>query len=91
MEGNFYWTVIVGLFSAGWILTAYIRDIRSQSIARISTLMNVLLDHNKLSIENPDIRKYFSQTASKNVDYFRTSRVLKDETFFKAKSFATQG
>lgn len=86
-RANLYWTVIVALVSAGWVLTSFFRDRASQSVERSGAIMNRLLEGDRLTIENPDIQKYLSEHALREEDYFRSPVVLNDLLFFKAKTY----
>ncbi|WP_298436780.1 hypothetical protein [Geobacter sp.] len=86
-EAKLYWTIIVAVVSAGWVVTAFVRDRISQSVERTSVIVNRLLDGDKLLIDNPDIQKYLSQNAARKEDYFRRHEALEDELFYKAKAY----
>lgn len=83
-----YWTIVVGVVSAGWAITAFIRDRASQSIERTSAMVTRLIEGDKLLLENPDIQKFISQNARQGEGYFRNEAVLGEEIFYKAKTYA---
>lgn len=56
-KATLYWTIVVGVVSAGWALIAFIRDRTSQSVERTSAMMGRLMEGDKLLIENPDIQR----------------------------------
>jgi len=87
-EAKFYWTIVVAIISAGWVLTVFIRDRVSQSIERTSAIITRVLEIDKLIIENPDIPKYLSRTATQKEQYFRSEAVLEEDLFYKAKTYA---
>jgi len=85
-EAKLYWTIVVGVLSAGWVVIAFIRDRISESVNRTSAMMNRLMEGDMLTIEHPEIQKYISQNAHRGVDYFRNETVLGEELFYKAKT-----
>ncbi|MDP1681417.1 MAG: hypothetical protein Q8L39_06540 [Burkholderiales bacterium] len=85
-EVNLYWTILVALISAGWIVTTFIRDRISQSLALSSALTSRLMEYDRLNLENPDIQKYISQHSAKAEEYFRSEQVLDEDLFYKAKT-----
>ena len=86
-EAKLYWTIVVAIISAGWVLAVFIRDRVTQSIERTSAITSHLLEIDKLIIDNPDIPKYLSKTAMQNEQYFRSEAVLEEHIFFKAKTY----
>ncbi|MBC8017883.1 MAG: hypothetical protein H7X83_05105 [Verrucomicrobia bacterium] len=76
-EARFYWTVVVAVVSAGWVVTAFIRDRASQAVDRSSAMVVRLLESDKLIIDNPSIQKYLSQNAGQDEEYFRNQTILK--------------
>jgi len=87
-EAQLYWTIVVAVVSAAWVLTAFVRDRISQSVERSSALIARLLEDNRLNIENPDIQKYISQNAARDEGYFRNDQLLEEDLFYKAKTRA---
>jgi len=85
-EAKLYWTIIVCIVSAGWVVTMFYRDRISQSVERCCAVTNRLLEENRVMIQHPDILKYLSGTALLHEDYFRNPAVLEDILFFKAKT-----
>jgi len=85
---KFYWTIVTAVVSAVWIIALFIRDRHSVAAARSSTLINRMVEIDKLLMEHPDIQKYMSSTVAKPEGYFHDPALLQDELFFKAKSFA---
>lgn len=85
-EAKLYWTIIVCIVSAGWVVTVYYRDCLLQSANRASAVMNQLLEVNRVMMQHPDVLRYLSKTALVSEDYFRNPAVLDDEVFFKAKT-----
>jgi len=86
-KATLYWTIVVGVVSAGWALIAFIRDRTSQSVERTSAMISRLMEGDKLLIENPDIQKYISQNARQEEGYFRNEAVLGEQIFYKAKTY----
>lgn len=86
-EAKLYWTIIVGIMGAGWVIVAFVRDRVSQSVELTDSLVNRLLEGDKLIIDNPDIQKYISETAIRDEQYFRSAAVLNEVLFYKAKTF----
>jgi len=86
-KATLYWTIVVGVVSAGWALIAFIRDRTSQSVERTSAMISRLMEGDKLLIENPDIQKYISQSARQEEGYFRNEAVLGEQIFYKAKTY----
>jgi hypothetical protein len=87
-EQKFYWTVVAALVSALWIVALFVRDRHASAAGRSSTLINRIIEIDKLLLEHPEIQKYMSLTVTKPEDYFHDPAVLEDELFYKAKSFA---
>jgi hypothetical protein len=85
---NIYWTIIVGLISAGWAGTTFLRDRVSQSIERTSALVGRLMEVDKLTMENPEAQKYISQNAEQKEEWFRDKSLLGGDLFYKAKTLA---
>lgn len=85
---NLYWTIVVGIISAGWVVVTFLRDNIAKSLERNKEIVTRLLEDDKLIIENPDIQRYLSENAKQDVAYFRSEEVLKDTLFYRAKSLA---
>jgi hypothetical protein len=85
---KFYWTVVAAIVTAVWIVALFIRDRHASAAERSSTLVNRMVEIDKLLMAHPDIQKYMSLTVAKPEGYFRDPAVLQDELFYKAKSFA---
>ncbi|MBT9613555.1 MAG: hypothetical protein IV108_09865 [Burkholderiales bacterium] len=85
-EVNFYWTILVALVSAGWIVITFIRDRIAQSLASSSALTSRLMEYDRLCIENPEVQKYISQHSNQAENYFRSKQVLDEDVFYKAKT-----
>ncbi len=86
-EAKLWWTIVVAIVSAGWIMATFIRDRRSQSVERTSAIVNRLLEGDKLIIDHPDIQKYLSQNAAREEKYFRDQAVLEEDVFYKTKTY----
>lgn len=86
-DAKLYWTMIVALVSAGWVMTVSSRDRISQAIERSSVMVKRLMDGDEGIIDHPDIQRYLSQNASREEAYFRDESVLREELFYKAKTF----
>jgi hypothetical protein len=82
-----YWTVVVAVMSAGWVVTTFMRDRTSQAFDRSSTMINRLLEGDKIIIDNPSILMYLSQNAAQEEGYFCSASVLDEELFYKTKAF----
>jgi len=87
-KANFYWTVVVAVAGALWVMAGFIRDRVSQSFERTDAMVSRILEVDQLIIEHPDIAKYMSQTATRDEQYFRSEAALKEDLFFKAKTYA---
>ena len=85
-EAKLYWTILVAFVSAGWVVTAFIRDRVSQSVALSSALVTRLIEYDRLNIENPDIQKFISQNVAREETYFRSEKLLEEDLFYKAKA-----
>lgn len=84
---EFYWTVVVALSGACWTIITTIRERRTQAIAQSHTIIERLIEGDRLIIGHPDIQQYLSKTALEDESFFRKPDVLTDEMFFKAKSY----
>lgn len=82
-----YWTIVAALFAGVWAIINVIRDQIRQAVADSREIMTRLLAADQLSIGYPDIQKYLSATALEVEDYFRDEARLKEEIFFKSKSY----
>lgn len=87
-EAKFYWTVVVAVVSAGWIVVTFLLQRMAQSVDGTKELMRQLLEYDKLNIENPAIQQYISRTAAQPEAHFRTDSLLADTLFFQAKAMA---
>jgi hypothetical protein len=85
-KANFYWTILVALVSAGWVLTGIIRDRIAQSVALSGALSARLLEYERINLENPDIQKFLSQNAGQEEAYFHSDERLREDIFYKAKA-----
>lgn len=83
---KFYWTVVVGVAGAVWILVQFARDRIAQSIARTNAAVNRLFAIDQLVINSPDMQRYLSETAKLGENYFRDEARLKEDIFYKAKT-----
>jgi len=87
MGTEFYWTVIVALCAGGWAMMIAVRDRKAQAIRHSNSIIDRLLESDKLIVENPDIQMYLSRTAQEDEARFRSPEVLNDMQFFKAKAY----
>lgn len=87
-EASFYWEILAALVSAGWIVTVFIRDRISQSLALSSALLTRLMEYDRLNIENPEIQKYISQNAECEEAFFCDRKNLEETIFYQAKTLA---
>jgi len=85
-EANFFWEIFAALVSAGWVVTVFIRDRISQSLALSSALLTRLMEYEKVSLENPEIQKYLSQNAKQDEAFFKDEKNLKENIFYQAKT-----
>lgn len=85
-EVSLYWTMIVALVSAGWVVIGFIRDRITQSVERTGAMVERLLEIDKIIIDNPDIQRYLSKTGAAEEQFFRKEAILDEDIFFKAKS-----
>lgn len=85
---NIYWTIIVAIVGAGWVLVTYLRDRVSQSLVRTSEMVDRLIEVDRLTMENPQAQKYISQNAGREEEWYRDKSVLDDDVFYKAKTLA---
>ncbi len=83
---NFYWTVIVGIAAATWIVVQFIRDRIALSVGRTKAAVSHLIEIDRLIIENPASQRYLSETARESEAYFRAPDRLKDDLFYQAKT-----
>ena len=83
---NFYWEIFAALVSAGWVITVFIRDRISQSLALSSALLTRLMEYEKLYLDRPEIQKYISQNATRDEAFFCDPKNLEDDLFYKAKT-----
>jgi len=85
-EANFFWEIFAALVSAGWVVTVFIRDRISQSLALSSALLTRLMEYEKISLENPEIQKYLSQNAKQDEVFFEDEKNLEEDIFYQAKT-----
>ena len=83
---KFYWTVVVGIVGAVWIIVQFVRDRIGQSISRTNAAVNRLIAIDQLIINSPDTQRYLSETAREGEGYFRREERLKEDLFYKAKT-----
>src|SRR3569832_3011129 len=83
---KFYWTVVVGIVGAVWIIVQFVRDRIGQSISRTNAAVNRLIAIDQLIINSPDTQRYLSETAREGEGYFRREDRLKEDLFYKAKT-----
>src|SRR3569832_2990998 len=67
---KFYWTVVVGIVGAVWIIVQFIRDRIGQSISRTNAAVNRLIAMVQLIINSPDTQRYLSETSKQGEAYF---------------------
>jgi hypothetical protein len=77
----------VTLVGAGWAVVMFLRDRISLTHERSSAMVARLLESDRIIMEHPEIQRYISRTTKSNDRYFYDDKVLKDDTFYKAKSF----
>src|SRR3569623_1691515 len=83
---KFYWTVVVGIVGAVWIIVQFVRDRIGQSISRTNAAVNRLIASDQLIINSPDTQRYLSETARESEGKFRREERLKEDLFYKAKT-----
>src|SRR3569833_2711562 len=83
---KFYWTVVVGIVGAVWIIVQFVRDRIGQSISRTNAAVNRFFVIDQLIINSPDTQRYLSETARESEGYFRREERLKEDLFYKAKT-----
>ena len=85
---KFYWTVMVGVVGAIWVIVQLVRDRNTQSIARTNAAINRLFAIDQLVIDKPATQRYLSETADREVEYFRAAARLQEDVFYQAKTLA---
>lgn len=82
-----YWTIVAALFAGAWTVLSMVRERNRQAIENARELVNRLLALDQISIEHPEIIMYLSSTALVKPKYFRKKKRLREELFFRSKSF----
>ena len=85
---KFYWTVMVGVVGAIWVIVQLVRDRNTQSIARTNAAIDRLFAIDQLVIDKPATQRYLSETADRDVEYFRAASRLQEDGFYQAKTLA---
>src|SRR3569832_2014421 len=81
---KFYWTVVVGIVGAVWIIVQFVRDRIGQSISRTNAAVNRLIAIDQLIINRPDTQRYLSESARESEGFFRREERLKEVLFNNA-------
>src|SRR3569623_3128918 len=81
---KFYWTVMVGVVGAIWVIVQLVRDRNTQSIARTKAAINRLFAIDQLVIDKPATQRYLSEAADREGEYFRDAARLRGGVFYQA-------
>ena len=85
---NLWWSFIVACVSSGWIYITSLRQKIAEALEQNRIIMSLLVECDKIIIDNPELQKFISNNALREVNYFRSPEMLDMDIYFKAKTFA---
>jgi len=86
MEIEQYWTIVVAIISAAWVLVTLIRTRLEQTIGQSNALLSRQLEYNRQILEYPETQKFISKNISQSEAFFRDNVHLESDDFYRAKT-----